>query len=187
MVLIVLLLTPVSDAMAKRTLTELEGAVLTEVGHRGNETSFQVRRAFELSPSSSWSGSAGAVYPAIARLVRDGLIAATPGEGRRGTRLLALTYAGQIALEAWFCDPLSACALGADPFRMRAGLWEALPADRRNRVLAEMTAAVQAEMAKLDGRDDLDPVERVGNHLARLQQELRLLWLREAADRRDGR
>lgn len=165
--------------MKRRTLTELEGAVLTEVGHRGNNTSFKVRRAFQVSPSTSWSGSAGAVYPAIARLVRDGLIAATPGEGRRGTRLLELTDTGRSALEEWFCDPLAACSIGADPFRLRAGLWNTLPADRRERVLAGMTAAVEAEMLKLEGRDDLDPVERVGNALARFQQELRLAWLRE--------
>ena len=169
--------------MADRTLTELEGAVLTEVGHRGNDTSFKVRRAFELSPSSSWSGSAGAVYPAIARLVRDGLLTARAGEGRRGTRLLELTDVGRGALQTWFCDPLAACTIGADPFRLRAGLWSIMPASRRDEVYAEMMAAVRTEMAKLDDRDDLDPVERVGNDLARLQQELRLAWLRGAAER----
>ena len=167
--------------MAKRTLTELEGAVLTEIGHRGNDTSFKVRRAFKMSPSSSWSGSAGAVYPAIARLVRDGFVIATAGEGRRGTRLLELTQAGQSALEVWFCDPLIACSIGTDPFRLRAGLWSTLSIDRRKQVYAEMVATVTREMAKLDDRDDLDPVERTGNDLARLQQELRLTWLRAAA------
>ncbi|MBN8808596.1 MAG: helix-turn-helix transcriptional regulator [Sphingomonas sp.] len=166
--------------MAKQRLTELEGAVLTEVGHRGNDTSFKVRRAFERSPSSSWSGSAGAVYPAIARLVAAGLIATVPGETRRGTRLLSLTAEGRAALEAWFTDPLAACSIGADPFRLRAGLWETLPGARRREVIAAMIAAVRAEMAKLEGRDDLDPVERIGNDLARMQQEMRLAWLERA-------
>lgn len=169
--------------MASRGLSELEGAVLTEIGHRGNDTSFKVRRAFERSPSSSWSGSAGAVYPAIARLVDAGLIAAVATGSARGTRRLELTSAGRAALETWFCDALAACSIGADPFRVRAGLWETLPPARRGPVIAAMIATVEAEMAKLEGRDDLDPVERVGNDLARRQQEMRLAWLRDAAAR----
>lgn len=165
----------------KANLTELEGAVLTEIAHRGNHTSFKVRRAFELSPSSSWSGSAGAVYPAISRLERAGLIDAQSGSSRRGTRILSLTDAGYAALERWFTDTAAACTIGADPFRLRAGLWDTLPPDRRREVLNGMTTAVQAEMAKLEHRDDLDPVESIGNDLARAQQEMRLAWLKEAS------
>jgi hypothetical protein len=35
-------------------------------------------------------------------------------------------------------------------------------------------------MAKLDNRDDLDPVERTGNDLARALQSMRLAWLEQA-------
>ena len=164
----------------KSSLTELEGAVLTEIAHRGNHTSFQVRRAFELSPSSSWSGSAGAVYPAIARLERAGLIDAKAGDSLRGTRYLSLTEAGHAALERWFTDTAAACTIGADPFRLRAGLWSTLTPARRRTVLEQMAAAVQGEMAKLEDRDDLDPVESIGNDLARAQQQMRLTWLQNA-------
>ena len=50
-------------------VTELEGAILSEIQHRGNHTAFQVRRAFQTSPSIEWSGSAGAIYPAIKHLL----------------------------------------------------------------------------------------------------------------------
>ena len=72
-------------------LTELEGAVLTEIGHRGNYTAFRVRRAFELSGSANWRGSAGAVYAAIKRLAGRGLIETRPIDSKRGGNLLALT------------------------------------------------------------------------------------------------
>ena len=49
-------------------LTELEGAILSEIYHRGQKTAFQVRRAFAASHSLEWKGSAGAVYPAVKRL-----------------------------------------------------------------------------------------------------------------------
>ena len=166
--------------MAKAELSELEGAVLIEIGHRGNDTSFKVRRAFERSPSSSWSGSAGAVYPAIARLERAGLIEATPSGGGRGTRWLRISVAGKRALEQWAADAEAACGIGADPFRGRAGVWMTLRPERRHALLTEMMAAVEEEAAKLTGRDDLDPVEGVGNDLALMQQEMRLTWLRAA-------
>lgn len=170
-------------AIGKTRLTELEGSVLTEIGHRGARTSFKVRKAFRQSPSSSWSGSAGAVYSAIERLIRAGLIEAEPGPTARGTRLLALSASGRSALEEWFGDVEAACTIGADPFRSRAGLWETLEPKRRVALLKRMREGVLAEMAKLENRDDLDFVEGIGNALARNLQQLRLDWLDEAERR----
>ena len=172
------------------SLTELEGSVLVEIGHRGNQTRFQVRRAFETSPSSSWSGSAGAIYPAIKRLVEAGLITAgAPTTGLR-TRSLALSPEGSAALEHWFTDVAAACTTGADPFRSRAGLWATLAPTRRAQVIAAMRDGVHRELAKLESRTNLDPVENVGNALAIRLQRLRLEWLAQADagdDEDDGR
>lgn len=168
--------------MAKSTtpgLTELEGAVLTEIGHRGNHTSFKVRRAFETSPSSSWSGSAGAVYPAIARLERAGLILAELGTSKRGTRMLSLSELGKQVLKAWLLDGETACAIGSDPFRLRAGLWATASRPDRQKIIKVMRDAVGAELVKLESRVDLDAVERTGNALAIRLQRLRLDWLDE--------
>lgn len=160
-------------------LTELEGSVLVEIGHRGNHTRFQVRRAFETSPSSSWSGSAGAVYPAIKRLVEAGLIDAGPPQSGLRTRSLSLTAQGNKALERWFSDVAAASSIGADPFRSRAGLWETLAPGRRAQVIAAMRAGVEQELGKLVARTTLDPVEDIGNQLAIRLQRLRLDWLAE--------
>ena len=62
----------------ERQLTELEGAVLTEIALRGDDTAYKVRRAFQRSLSVQWRGSAGAVSPAIRRLVRSGLVTSCP-------------------------------------------------------------------------------------------------------------
>jgi DNA-binding PadR family transcriptional regulator len=163
--------------MTIHKLSELEGAILTEIGHRGNDTSFKVRRAFERSPSSSWSGSAGAVYPAIKRLIASGLIDAQATGSGRGTRMLSVTPKGRAALQDWCVDPIAACALGADPFRLRAGLWAAMPAEARRQVYLAMLDGVRHEMKKLRDRDDLDPVEATGNDLARQLQQMRAAWL----------
>lgn len=164
-------------ANTRTHLTELEGAILTEIGHRGNATSFKVRRAFELSPSTSWSGSAGAVYPAIRRLTEAGQIDASPSPTKRGTTMLALTEAGAAMLDRWLRDAATACSIGIDPFRLRVGLWSLLPAADARSVAAAMRAEIHAELAKLTSRGTLDPVEQAGNEVAIGLQHLRLAWL----------
>lgn len=161
------------------TITELEGAVLTEIGHRGQRTSFKVRRAFQQSPTSSWSGSAGAVYPAIERLAAAGLVLAELQTSGRGTRLLSLTSDGVAALIRWTCDTTRAGVLGADSFRLRVGLWRTLPVPDQIALAAAMRTQILAELTILNVRDDLDPIEAVGNRMAIRQQQLRIDWLDE--------
>lgn len=161
------------------SLTELEGAVLTEIAHRGHRTSFQVRRAFQQSPTASWSGSAGAVYPAIKRLVEAGLIHAEPQASGRGTRFLSLTEPGKAALDNWTRDTARAVSLGADSFRLRVGLWRTLTQSDQIAVAARMREQIAAELVHLNERKDLDPMEAVGNRMAIRQQQLRLDWLSE--------
>ena len=143
------------------SLTELEGAVLSEIHHRGHNTAFQVRRAFQTSPSIEWSGSAGAVYPAIRRLADGALIETTPIlTGRKGTRL-SLSPQGIAALEAWICDPVRATNVGVDPFRLRAGLWATLDPTVRDEALRRLQQAVDEELDRLIASlTDLDEVER---------------------------
>lgn len=161
-------------------LTELEGAVLTEVGHRGNVTAFKVRRAFELSRSANWRGSAGAVYAAIKRLVKRGILDAKPIEGERGGNRLALSRAGKTALHSWILDTGRATDSGFDPFRLRAGLWLGLSGDRLHLVLSELESSVKREILELQAyREQQDPVESVGVELAIRMQEVRLRWIDE--------
>ena len=64
-----------------RRISELEGAILSEIEHRGQQTAFQVRKAFADSFSLEWKGSAGAIYPAVRRLEKacDPVLAASIG------------------------------------------------------------------------------------------------------------
>lgn len=160
------------------SLTELEGAVLSEIHHRGQRTAFQVRRAFQTSPSIEWSGSTGAVYPAIKRLVAAGLVAtAAITTGRKGSAL-TLTAEGVETLEDWICDPARAASVGVDPFRLRAGLWATLPPGRRAAALEQVARSVQSELDRLRGAlDALDPVERARSEWSIRLQEMRLQWL----------
>jgi DNA-binding PadR family transcriptional regulator len=159
-------------------LTELEGAVLSEIHHRANRTAFQVQRAFRSSPSTEWSGSAGAVYPAIRRLIEGGLIAATPMAGGRKAQALEVTCAGISALTAWACDPGRAAGVGLDPFRLRSGIWRTLSDAERRSALEAVAAEIRRDLAR-QGADDADTVERTRDELAVRLQRGRLEWIAE--------
>jgi DNA-binding PadR family transcriptional regulator len=170
------------------SLTELEGAVLTEVGHRGNTTAFKVRRAFELSGAASWRGSAGAVYAAVKRLIARQLLETEPIAGRRGGNRLGLTTSGKRALRLWMLDFERASDSGFDPFRLRAGLWLRLPDNQLAHQLDLLEQSVISEIARLrvyaEGQDQ---VERTEVDLAIRLQELRLRWINEQKDALRGR
>ena len=160
----------------ERRLTELEGAVLTEIALRGNDTAYKVRRAFQLSPSVHWRGSAGAVSPAIRRLKEAGLVDSAPHPTRAGLTL-SLTSAGHQALNAWASDIGSATGVGLDPFRLRSGVWSFLRPARREALFAELEKALAADVAALRARDESDIVDRRQTELAIALVEARLEWL----------
>ena len=159
-------------------LTELEGAVLSEVHHRGRQTAFQVRRSFAVSPSLEWRGSAGAVYPAIKRLEKQGFIDASETVDKRATRLLSVTESGRRAMMEWACDATRAVSSGMDPFRIRAGIWFGLEAGERLALIGRLRTEIEANIAYLRGFSrNNDTIEKVSVDLARRLQEARLAWL----------
>lgn len=159
-------------------LTEIEGAILSEIAHRGNVTAFRVRRAFETSPSVEWSGSAGAIYPAIKRLRERGLLDGETTGDRRATVALRVTARGEEAMAAWACDPERTSSVGVDPFRLRAGIWTTLDAPRREQVMRETEASILTNIAFLERYlPGLDQVEAARIELSLALQRLRLAYL----------
>jgi DNA-binding PadR family transcriptional regulator len=159
-------------------LTELEGAILSEIQNRGQNTTFRVSRAFADSHSLEWKGSAGAVYPAVKRLAEKRYLLATATKGGRGTRRLALTDAGCAALMEWACDVRLAASIGIDPFRLRSGIWTELQPEQRKGLFASLRAEISASLAVL--RQTLgttDPIERVRLGQAIQVQQARLRTL----------
>lgn len=161
-------------------LTELEGAILSEIQHRGNDTAFRVRRAFQMSPSIEWSGSAGAIYPAIKRLRGQGLINGEATHDGRSTVRLSLTTAGEAAVIAWACDPERSSSVGIDPFRLRSGIWDLLPGDERRSALQATADAIRSNVTLLRNyQAGLDGVEAARVELSLRIQAVRLDWISE--------
>jgi DNA-binding PadR family transcriptional regulator len=165
-------------------LTELEGAILTEIGYRQKQTAFKVRQAFKTSASSYWQGSAGSVYPAIKRLVEKGLVLASAPGDARGTQALRLTAAGQATLTAWVLDAEATVSIGTDPFRLRAGLWQTLGAKEQETHADRLLAQTRQAIALLEKyKENQDQYESVQVELAIELQQLRLKWLKKWRDR----
>ncbi|WP_028969727.1 PadR family transcriptional regulator [Sphingomonas sp. URHD0057] len=165
----------------ERQLTELEGAVLTEIALRGNDTAYQVRRAFQLSPSVQWRGSAGAVSPAIRRLKAAGYVAAD-AHPRRAGHTLAVTPAGRRALDAWASTLELATGIGVDPFRLRSGVWDYLSTAKRRALFEKLEKALRADLMALQARSEPDAVDRRQTQLAIALLEARLAWLGAESD-----
>jgi DNA-binding PadR family transcriptional regulator len=166
---------------AERRLTELEGAVLTEIAFRCNDTAYKVRRAFQLSLNVHWRGSAGAVSPAIRRLKGAGLIAAAPHPSRAG-QVLSLTVAGKAALERWATSIEATTSLGLDPFRLRSVVWDFLSPAKRRALFAKLYEASLADLAALRVRAEANTVGRRQTGLAIAVVEGRLAWLKARCD-----
>ncbi|MCP4546915.1 MAG: PadR family transcriptional regulator [bacterium] len=169
-------------------LSELEGAVVGFISVHDGCTPYQVRTAMAQSHTSRFSGSSGAIYPLIRRLVARGLLAqevrSTDG---RGTRRCSLTKDGRKALRAWLVpEDMSALAgLAFDPLRTRILFLSALTSKQRLAFLAEAESVLTEELKvyladltlKRNGGSELEVIATEG---AVAITRARRNWLRSA-------
>jgi len=170
---------------SRANLTELEGAILGVLRRSPGMTAYAVRQVFLSSSSAEWSGSAGAVYPAIARLQTAGFVAARAAGDSRGTKTLGVARAGKTALDRWLCDTERAAGPGLDPFRTRAGLWSELAPGARRRLMRDLKVAITRQREILaSGPKPTDAADAVTMELHLALLDMRLRWLDEATRKR---
>lgn len=94
--------------MASERLTTLEYALLGLIG-MSPMTGYDVHKIFATTPLAHFSSSPGAIYPALRRLARRGLLDAQLDSTTeaRPRRVYALTKAGDKALSAWLRQPVT--------------------------------------------------------------------------------
>jgi DNA-binding PadR family transcriptional regulator len=168
-------------------MSDLEMAILGVIWKRAPCTAYVVAREFSGSPSSHWRGSAGAVYPAIERMHRLGLI-----KQRRDVRLgrpcslLSLSARGLARLRAWLAPPLdeAAATITHDPVRTRTFFLAALPPDQQRQFLEDAERQLQAQIPVLEA--EIDRYRQSGDWFSEQAQKGtlhvmagRLAWLRE--------
>ncbi len=170
--------------------SELEAVVLGLIWTEGPCTAYAVRRIVKDSLSTQWSGSAGAVYPAVARLEERGLIRSrAQATGKRQSLALEPTAKGKRALASWLGPPVDAGALGipADPLRVRLRFLELLAPERQAEFLSQAITAIKADTSriKLDLRKrarDESPFEKAMARGALHATRARLRMLAELRD-----
>ena len=159
-------------------MTELEGAILGVLRRSPGLSPYAVRREFQTSSSAEWSASAGAIYPAIARLKGRGMLISVAGGDKRGMRRYTLTKKGRAAHDEWLCDISRIIGPGVDPFRTRAALWLELPVRRRESLLRVLKSAIVNHQAQMSEQEPvLDRGDAITLRLYIGLQEQRLLWL----------
>jgi DNA-binding PadR family transcriptional regulator len=166
--------------------SELECTVLGIVWRAGEMSAYAVRGVFRKSPSLHWSGSAGAIYPLVARLQKRGWLRARAYRtGRREGRMLALTPAGLKALRTWIGPPVprEAVSVVPDPLRTRMFFVGALTPAERKRFLAEAEKGLEAEVRAAErfaaetARDDPSSQAAFDGVIA--TSRARLSWIRK--------
>lgn len=133
--------------MRKRSSSELECFVLGLVWQLGPASAYDIRTQMQKSPSTQWSGSAGAIYPLIRRLARRRLITGRREHvGRRGRVRYQIAAAGLRVLRAWVGPPFLpfAITVSHDPLRSRARFLAALTPAQRRRWVKAAEAALSA-------------------------------------------
>ncbi len=172
-----------------RTLSELEAFTLGLVWQLGPCSPYDIRRAMQLSPSSQWSGSAGAIYPLMRRLERMDLVESRAARtGKRDRRDYAVTPAGIEELRGWIGPPFPPGAISVtyDPLRSRARFLAALAPAQRKAWLKEAHGALDevARMVEQWQREqgERDPILTLISRNGELETQARRQWLREMTD-----
>lgn len=168
-------------------MSELELAVLGLLWRDGPLTRYQVRKDFLNSPSSHWSGSAGAIYPLMERLEGWNWVRSQATQnGRRQSREYSITDAGKAALarELHPENLEDICAVLVDPLRTRIQFYEVLPKQDRIRFLHEAESGLQEHLHGLKNKRDqesrnMKPQEHLATRGAILLTESRLQWIKE--------
>lgn len=134
-------------------LKDLEAYILGVIGELQPCTSYRVMKFFLESPSVYYSGSAGAIYPAINRLEKRGLITSVPsGTKEKKSRKFSQTTKGKKQFSEWFDNPTLISDGGFDPLRGRVSLISKLSRPKR---LEKIGTLFNAAKARLSGMDDI--------------------------------
>ena len=130
-------------------ITELEASVLGLIWMKGPCTPYLVRKEFQKSPTPFWSGSAGAIYPLIKRLIQQKLIMEeSPTNDGRGGKLYILSTEGEQILKDWLKQPIVPMVIGTPPdlLRNRVTFLGFLSPQERKQFLAQVKQELEVQL-----------------------------------------
>ncbi len=163
-------------------LTELEGCALGLTWQLGPCPAYAIKRQFEQSNSSSWSASAGTIYPLMKKLERLHLIdgqddLSGPTKKRR---IYTISASGRAQLTHWMATlPDWAGEAVPEPIRTRTFFLSALKPEERQAFLDEAKARTEGmisslEVAVMSAEDKIESLACLG---ALYELRARAEWL----------
>lgn len=162
--------------------SELEGLVLGHLWKRGPCTPYSIRKELLQSPSSHWSGSAGAIYPLLARFAERGLVRSRKqARGDRDGWHYALTAKGRERFLAWLGPPLTGevVSIAPDPLRTRVFFLGALSPAKRKAFFDSARAVLERHLEDLGRQGVADDLDRLALAGAVRLTHARLAWMEE--------
>ena len=160
--------------MPRSRLTGFEQVLLGMIFTRPS-TGYDLKRRFASTPLGVYQPSSGALYPALDRLERRGLLrsqAPPPADRGRRRRLYQLTEEGRQAHRDWVREPVVPETVAQDlglhllRFAMMAPV---LPEEAVREFLVSLRAALAGFVAALERQ--VDAMDTAGNPYARLAVE----------------
>src|SRR6516162_1471153 len=130
------------------------GFALLGLLHQQPMSGYDLRKVFTTTAMAGFSDSPGAIYPALNRLAKNGLVrgAVEKTGSLRTRRVFANTPAGTAALKAWLELPVTRQDVerGADLLLLRfAFMDQTLGPVQSTRFLKEFVAAIESYIAEL--------------------------------------
>ncbi|MFG0258029.1 MAG: PadR family transcriptional regulator [Phycisphaerales bacterium JB043] len=169
----------------------MEYCVLAVIWRRQPCTGYTVRKVFLGSFSSAYSGSAGAIYPLLGRMVKNGYLSAESAQtGKRKSVMHSLTEEGHRALCDWLCErPKPDETVGLDPVRVKLRFLGAIPRERRPEVIDTLLEQMRASLREIEeyssdpeGEFADDPFFHQAFRFAREMHGMRIEWLEQHRD-----
>jgi DNA-binding PadR family transcriptional regulator len=169
-----------------RDLTELEAAVLGELSQQQPCTAYSIRRTFAVSPTVTWSSSAGTIYPVLERLEARKLIRSRKiKRGQRVISMLRLTPAGTRQIKHWLVNRLDREILGpqVDLLRLRVGFLSELTRAQQVRFLEQAIEGIAVDVRRAERHlRSTSKSSKWAVHTSRavlMIQRTRLQWIRD--------
>jgi DNA-binding PadR family transcriptional regulator len=151
---------------------------------------YDLRKFFISSPMKSFSDSPGAIYPALRRLEKKGLIRSHVQDrsGLRRRRLFRLTAAGQVELKRWASEDISKAEIVSDmkELMLRFSFMDQVMGRDASvrflrKLIAELTAYVPSLRAYFEGMgEDVSLSGKLALESGILHYESTLHWARKA-------
>jgi DNA-binding PadR family transcriptional regulator len=118
-------------------VNEHEGAVLGLISRSQPLTRYQLYKAFQQSPTTTYNTSKGSLYPLVTRLIERGLVGVEENKSRRDAELLSLTRSGYAALTRWIEQTGPQHSFINDPMLLRVMALSDVSREERIRWIAD--------------------------------------------------